>query len=95
MTALIKPALLAGLLVPATAFAGLELGQTLGASEVDIRIALTEMGYTVEEIEIEDGEIEAEVTRDGVAYEVEVAVDTGQIIGIELEDADDDEADDD
>ena len=86
MSTLIKPAILAGLLIPATAIAGLELGQTLGTAEADVRAALTELGYTVQEIEIEDGEIEAEVTLEGVAYEVEVTADTGQIVGIELED---------
>ena len=93
MNTLVKPALLFGLLIPATAFAGLELGQTLGTDETAIRAALTDMGYTVEEIEIEDGEIEADVTLDGVAYEVEVAADTGQIVEIELED--DEDGDDD
>ncbi len=93
MNTLIKPAILAGLLVPAAAFAGLELGQTLGTAEEDVRKALTDMGYTVEEIEFEEDEIEAEVTLDGVAYEVEVAADTGQIIAIELED--DEDGDDD
>ncbi|MEL7091109.1 MAG: PepSY domain-containing protein [Pseudomonadota bacterium] len=93
MNTFAKPALLAALIVPTAAFAGLELGQPLGTQEADIRAALTEMGYEVQEIEFEDDEIEAEVTLDGVAYEIELAVDTGKIIEIELED--DDDADDD
>ncbi|WP_299686167.1 PepSY domain-containing protein [uncultured Tateyamaria sp.] len=93
MNTLIKPAILAGLLVPATAFAGLELGQPLGTTEEGIRAALTDMGYTVEEFEAEEGEIEVDVTLDGVAYEVEVAADTGHIIAMELED--DEDGDDD
>ena len=93
MSTMIKPALLAGLMIPATAFAGLELGQTIGTAEAEIEAALTGMGYTVEEVEIEDGEIEAEVTLDGVAYEIEMTADTGQIIAIELEDDADDNDD--
>lgn len=92
MTNLTKPALLAALIVPGFAFAGANVGQSLGKSEADIRSALTGMGYDVQEIEIEDDEIEADVTLDGVAYEIEVAVDTGLVTEIELED---DEGEDD
>ncbi len=87
-----KTALLAALLVPATAFAGIDVGQTLGTTEAEVRAALSDLGYTVQEIEIEDGEIEAEVTLNGTAYEIEVAMDSGQVVEIELED---DDADDD
>ena len=93
MTYLTKPALLAALIVPAAAFAGLDLGQSLGTTEDEVRAALTGLGYEVVEIEIEDGEIEAEVVLDGAAFEIEVAMDTGQIVEIEAED--DDDADDD
>ncbi|WP_299624728.1 PepSY domain-containing protein [uncultured Tateyamaria sp.] len=86
MTYFTKPAILAALIVPAAAFAGLELGQPLGTTDADVRAALTGMGYEVQEIEIEDDEIEAEVTLDGVAYEIEVAMDTGLITEIEHED---------
>lgn len=88
-----KTALLAALLVPATAFAGVDVGQTLGTTESGVRAALTDLGYTVEEIEIEDGEIEAQVTLGGAEYEIEVAMDSGRIIEIELED--DEDGDDD
>lgn len=91
MTNLMKPALLAALIVPGIAIAGVDIGQTLGTSEADVRLALTDMGYVVQEIEIEDGEIEADVMLDGVAYEVEVSMDTGLVIEIELEDDDDDD----
>lgn len=91
MTNLMKPALLAALIVPGIAIAGVDIGQTLGTSEADVRLALTDMGYDVQEIEIEDGEIEAEVMLDGVAYEVEVSVDTGLVTEIELEDDEDDD----
>ncbi|WP_299724036.1 PepSY domain-containing protein [uncultured Tateyamaria sp.] len=86
MTSFAKPALITALLFPATAFAGLDVGQSLGSTEADVRAALTSMGYEVQEIEVEDGEIEAEVTLDGVAMEIEVAMDTGLITEIEAED---------
>ena len=91
MTNLTKPALLAAFIVPGYALAGADLGQTLGTTESAVRAALTGMGYAVQEIEIEDDEIEAEVTLDGVAYEIEVAMETGKIVEIELEDDEDDD----
>ncbi|WP_299555837.1 PepSY domain-containing protein [uncultured Tateyamaria sp.] len=90
MTNLTKPAILAALIVPGIAIAGADVGQTLGTSEADVRSALTAMGYVVQEIEIEGEEIEAEVTLEGVAYEIEVAIDTGLVTEIELEDDEDD-----
>ena len=93
MTHFTKSAVLAALLVPGVALAGLDIGQQVGTTEADVRAALTGFGYDVQEIEIEDGEIEAEVTLDGVAYEIEVAMDTGLILEIETED--DDAGDDD
>ena len=86
MTSFTKSAVLTALLVPAAAIAGLDVGQPLGTTEADVRAALTGMGYEVLEIEIEDNEIEAEVTLNGVALEVEVAMDTGLITEIEAED---------
>ena len=92
MTYFNKSAILAALIVPAAAFAGLDVGSQLGSSETDVRAALSELGYVIHDIEVEDGEIEAEVTLDGVAYEIEVAMDSGKIVEIEVED---DETDDD
>lgn len=89
MTYFTKSALLAALIVPGVALASADVGQTLGSTEADVRAALTDMGYVVQEIDIEDGEIEAEVTLDGVVYEIEVAMDTGMITEIELEDDED------
>lgn len=86
MIHLTKTALLAALIVPGFAFAGVDMGQNLGTTESDVRAALTGMGYEVHEIEVEDGEIEAEVTLDGISYEIEVAMDTGLVTEIELED---------
>lgn len=93
MTYLTKPAFLAALIVPGFALASVDVGQPVGTTEADVRAALTGMGYEVLEIETEDGEIEAEVTLDGVAYEIEVALDTGLVVEIELEDEDDVEDD--
>ncbi|WP_299152039.1 PepSY domain-containing protein [uncultured Tateyamaria sp.] len=90
MTYMTKTTVLAALIVPGFALAGLSTGNQLGTTEADIRAALTAMGYDVQEIEIEDDEIEAEVTLDGVEYEIEVALDTGKVIEIETEDDDDD-----
>ena len=93
MTTFVKSAALTALLVPAAAIAGLDVGASVGTTDADIRAALTQMGYAVQEIEIEDDGIEAEVTLEGVAYEIEIAASTGQITEIALED-DEDDADD-
>ncbi|MFL4470327.1 PepSY domain-containing protein [Tateyamaria armeniaca] len=93
MTSTTKSAILATLLVPAAAFAGLDVGQMLGTTEDEIRTALTGMGYDVHDIELEDGEIEAEVTLDGVAFEIEVAIYTGLVTEIERDDDADDSDD--
>lgn len=91
MTHTLKASLLAVCLVPAAAFANVGVGTTLGTTEADIRANLTTLGYSVEEIEIEDGEIEAEVSKDGKSFEVEVAADTGLVTEVELEDDDSDD----
>ena len=91
MTDTFKASILAALLIPAAAFANLTPGQTLGTTEAEIRSALTALGYEVQEVEFEDGEIEAEVTQGGQALEIEIAVETGQIIEVELEDEEDDD----
>ena len=83
-----KSAFLTALLIPAAALAQLDVGQQLGSTEADVRATLTDMGYEVQEVEIEGNEIEAEVMLDGVALEIEVAMDTGLIIEIETEDDD-------
>ncbi|MEL6450597.1 MAG: PepSY domain-containing protein [Pseudomonadota bacterium] len=93
MTSFTKSAVLTALLVPAAAFAGVDVGQTLGTTEDAVRTALTDLGYTVQEVKVEDGEIEAEVSLDGVALEIEVAMDSGAVVEIALDD-DADDADD-
>lgn len=100
-TSTITPALtlfsLSGLVASTgIALAAVSVGDTLGTTEDEIRAALTAEGYTVEEFETEDGELEAEVTLDGKQMEVVVDAKSGAILEIEMEDADgDDEKDDD
>ena len=62
-----KVAMLAPLvaLAPAIAFAGISVGDTLGTEEAEIRQKLEAAGYTIEEVEREDGEIEVEASLDG------------------------------
>ncbi|MBW4709766.1 PepSY domain-containing protein [Roseobacter sp. YSTF-M11] len=84
-----KVTLLAGLIVPGAVFAQIGVGDALGASEADVRAALKAQGYVITEVELEDGEIEVEATRDGKAYEIEVSAETGIVLEIELDDEDD------
>ena len=91
MTSTSKSLLLAALLVPGAALAQIGVGDVLGTSEADVRAALEAQGYTVMEVEIEDGEIEVEAMVDGQEVEFEVAADTGAILEVELEDEDDDD----
>jgi len=77
------------------ALAAVSVGDTLGTTEDDIRAALTAAGYTVEEIETEDGELEAEVTLDGQQMEVVVDAKSGAILEMELEGPDGDDGEDD
>lgn len=76
------------------AFAAVTVGDKVGTTEEDIRAALTDEGYVVEEIETENGEVEAEVSRDGQEIEVVVDGESGLILEMELEEADKDEDED-
>lgn len=89
MTLFNKPAMLAALMIPAAAFAGIDVGQSVGSTEVEVRAALTGMGYEVHEIKFEHDEIEAEAVMDGVLYEIEVATRTGLITEVSVEDDED------
>ena len=84
--------LFASLLAAAPVFANVSVGDRLGTDDAQILTALEAQGYQVEEIEREDGEIEAEVMKDGVEYELTLAQDTGEILEIET---DSDDGDDD
>ncbi len=82
---------LAGLIAaaPALALANVGLGEKLGTDEADIRAALEAQGYVVEEIEFEDGEIEVELSKDGVETELVLNKVDGTVTAIELEEDDD------
>lgn len=84
-------AMIVALLIPGAALAQLGLGETAGHSEDAIVAFLTGQGYEVIETEIDGDEFEAEVSRDGIAYEVEVSLTTGRIVEIGLEDDDEDD----
>ena len=81
---------LAGLIAaaPALALANVGLGEKLGTDEADIRAALEAQGYVVEEIEFEDGEIEVELSKDGVETELVLNNVDGTVTAIELEEDD-------
>jgi len=72
--------------VPLVAYAGLSMGDRVGITDEEIRSSLESQGYVVIEIERESDEIEAEVTLNGVEYEIELDPSTGQVSEIELED---------
>lgn len=80
------PILVTALLV-ATPVLALDLAPetALGKTETEVRAALTELGYDVRKIEVEDGEIEAYVVKDGKMAEVHVDPVTGKIAKIENE----------
>lgn len=83
-------AALATLIVPTAALA-LTVGDTMTTNLDEIRSNFEADGYTVLEIEAEDGEIEVEYEKDGQVFEVSIAADTGVILEVELEDEDDDD----
>ncbi len=89
-TPMISAALLA-VLIPAAAFANFSVGDTVSTEPAEIRSQLEAEGYTVLEIEVEDGEIEVEYEMDGQEFELTLAADTGQILEIEAEEDEDDD----
>ena len=72
--------------LPLAAWADLTAGDTVGKTPAEIRASLESLGYVVKEIEIEDDEIEAEVTMNGEELELEIDPATGKVAEIELED---------
>ena len=78
-------------LIPVAALANFAVGETVGTDPDGIRAEFEAKGYTVLEIESEDGEIEVEYELDGQVYEVSIAAGTGVITEVELEDDDDDD----
>ncbi|WP_420411523.1 PepSY domain-containing protein [Roseibium sp.] len=85
-----------GLAGAGAALAAVTLGDDLGTTEEEVRAALTSQGYTITEIETENGELEAEVVLDGQEMEIVIDTTSGLVLEMELEDgADSDEDDDD
>ena len=72
-------------LVPTVALAQLNVGDAVGTGDAEIRAKLESAGYTVEEIERNNGEIEVEAMLNGKEYELELSAE-GNIREIELED---------
>lgn len=95
MTLTKKTLILGAMLAPTIALAELAPGDAAGTSEAEILAFLEAEGYTIEEVETEDGMLEVEALLAGMQYEIEVDLGTGQIAEIEAEDEDDDAADDD
>ena len=92
-----KPVILAALLFPTVAFAQIGVGDVAGTNEAQILAFLEANGYTIQDVETDRSELEVEVMLDGIAYEIEIDLATGQITEIEAghEDGDDDDDDDD
>lgn len=95
MANLSKSALLVTLLIPGAALAQINVGDELGSSETAIQAALEAQGYTITEIETEDGEIEVEATSGGQSFEFEVSPETGLVLAAYQEHDEDGEEDDD
>ncbi|MGI9391087.1 MAG: PepSY domain-containing protein [Boseongicola sp.] len=85
---MISTGILVGL-IPAAAFANFAVGDSIGTDLDEIRAKFEAQGYTVTEIEVEDGEIEVEYVLDGQEYEVTLNPDSGEVLEVELEDDDD------
>ena len=80
---------LAGVMAPSLAMAGFTLGDTLPSTEEALRAELSGQDFVVEEVEIDDGMLEVEATKDGIEYELVIKPDTGEIVEIEQERDDD------
>jgi hypothetical protein len=85
--------LLTAFAAPTIAFAGLMPGAQVGTDEAAILAALEAEGYVIQETETEDGEFEVEAMLDGMLYEIEIDLSTGEITEVELEDDEDDDDD--
>ncbi len=88
---LASAALAAAVALPAgSAFAAASIGDYVGKTAAEMTANLERQGYTVQEIEREDGNIEAKVVLDGKPFEIYTDPRTGQIVEIE-EGGEDDE----
>ncbi|MEP3277769.1 MAG: PepSY domain-containing protein [Stappiaceae bacterium] len=77
---------LAFVTAPTLALAEISVGDSVGKTEVEIRSALTKQGYSVEEIEQEDGKFEAEVALNGEKFEIEIDPQSGDVLEVEIDD---------
>lgn len=77
---------LATVLTPSIAFADVTLGDIIGTTDAQIQSKLETAGYTIDEIEREDGKIEVEVKSGNQEFEIVIASDSGKVIEIEPED---------
>ncbi|MCT8159707.1 PepSY domain-containing protein [Pseudoruegeria sp. SHC-113] len=73
-------------ILPIAAVAQLTAGDPVGMTDAEIRAKIEAAGYTVLEIEREDGEIEVEAERDGITWEIELSDVDGTILEIEEDD---------
>lgn len=80
---------------PATAATGIAVGDMVGTTETAIRDKLEALGGTVDDIETEDGVIEAEVVMNGTSAEIGIDPETGKVLKIDNDDEGDEETDDD
>jgi len=62
----------------------LSKGTVLGTNMEEVQTSLTEMGYEVRKVEMEDGKIEVYFVKDGEMGEVYVSPETGQIIKLDM-----------
>lgn len=90
-----KTALLTTLIIPGAALAQINAGDMLGSSETAIQATLEAQGYTITEIETENGEIEVEAKSGGQFFEFEVSPETGLVLAANQEGEDDEDANDD
>lgn len=86
-----KTLLLAALLLPGAALAQFSVGDDIGTTETAVRTALEAQDYAISEIEIEDGNIEADVLKAGQSFEIEVSAETGLVLAFYEDDDDDTE----
>ncbi|WP_281969038.1 PepSY domain-containing protein [Roseovarius nanhaiticus] len=77
---LIAAAVMAAL--PAFA-ADLGMGTQLGTTMDEIKATLTDMGYEVRKLEMDDGKIEAYAVKDGQMSEMYVDPATGQVVDLD------------
>ncbi|AZV79821.1 PepSY domain-containing protein [Parasedimentitalea marina] len=70
---------------PALAMANITVGDSLSTDEAEIRTMVEAQGYTVQDIEVEDGEFEVEVLLDGVESELVIDMTTGMVTEIETD----------